>query len=412
MPTRRLFLKSSALAMFGVGSVPLWLSRAVYAKEAPAAARKKILITVFQRGAVDGLNVVVPHGDPAYYALRPSIALPRPNGADTAVIDLDGSFGLHPSLRALKPFWDRRQLAIVEAVGSPDPTRSHFDAQDYMESGTPGMKATYDGWLNRALCPEATPSPVRAVSLGEEVARSLRGKNQALAIGNVNDFQVKDQRMAATFESMYGVSTDQVLNTTARETFDAVRLVKSIQSKPYVAANAAAYPNGRFGQSLQQIARIIKADVGLEVAFTDIGGWDTHVNEVAGQPHEGRLAQLLREFGDGLAAFATDMGDRMADITVVTMSEFGRTARENGNRGTDHGHANVMFALGGNVHGGKVYGEWPGLQPEQLYEGRDLNVTTDFRTVLSELVAGQLGNHDLAHVFPGFERTKPAGLLT
>ncbi len=173
----------------------------------------------------------------------------------------------------------------------------------------------------------------------------------------------------------------------------------------------AAYPKGRFGDSLQQIARIIKSDVGLEVAFTDIGGWDTHVNEVGAQPHEGRLAQLLREFGDGLGAFAADMGDRMADITVVTMSEFGRTAKENGNRGTDHGHANVMFALGGNVHGGKIYGEWPGLQPEQLYEGRDLNVTTDFRTVLSELVAGQLGNHDLAHVFPGFEKTKPAGLL-
>jgi len=411
MPTRRLFLKSSTLAMFGVGSAPLWLSRAVYARDAPTPSRKKILITVFQRGAVDGLNVVVPHGDPAYYSLRPSIALPRPSGGDNSVIDLNGMFGLHPSLRALKPFWDRKNLAIVEAVGSPDPTRSHFDAQDYMESGTPGMKATYDGWLNRALCPEAKPSPVRAVSLGEEVARTLRGKNQALAIGNVNDFQVKDQRMAATFESMYGVSTDRVLNTTARETFDAVRLVKSIQSKPYVAANAAVYPNGRFGQSLQQIARIIKADVGLEVAFTDIGGWDTHVNEVSGQPHEGRLAQLLREFGDGLAAFATDMGDRMADITVVTMSEFGRTARENGNRGTDHGHANVMFALGGNVRGGKIYGEWPGLQPEQLYEGRDLNVTTDFRAVLSELVAGQLGNRDMAHVFPGFEKTKPAGLL-
>ena len=412
MPTRRLFLKSSALAMFGVGSAPVWLTRAVFAKDTPAPARRKILITVFQRGAVDGLNVVVPHGDPAYYALRPTIALPRPNSTANTVIDLDGHFGLHPSLRALKPFWDRRQFAIVEAVGSPDPTRSHFDAQDYMESGTPGMKATYDGWLNRALCPEAKPSPLRAVSLGEEVARTLRGKNQALAIGNVNDFQVKDQRMAATFESLYGVSTDKVLNTTAHETFDAVRLVSSIQSKPYTPAKGAQYPNGRFGQSMQQIARIIKSDVGLEVAFTDIGGWDTHVNEVGGQPHEGRLAQLLKEFGDGLAAFATDMGDRMEDITVVTMSEFGRTAKENGDRGTDHGHANVMFALGGNVHGGRVYGHWPGLQPEQLYEGRDLEVTTDFRTVLSELVEGQLGNRDLAHVFPGFQPAGPAGLLS
>jgi uncharacterized protein (DUF1501 family) len=395
--------------MFGVGSAPLWLSRAVYAKD--ASQRKKILIAVFQRGAVDGLNVVVPHADPAYYKLRPTIALPRPNGTDTTAIDLDGHFGLNPALRALKPLWDRKQLAIVEAVGSPDPTRSHFDAQDYMESGTPGLKATADGWLNRALCPEQKPSPVRAVSLGTEVSRTLRGKNDVLAIGNLNDFQVKDERMATTFESLYGVSTDKVLNTTARDTFDAVRLVKSIQDKPYVASNAAKYPNGRFGQSLQQIARIIKADVGLEVAFTDMGGWDTHVNEVGGQPHEGRLAQLLREFGDGLAAFSMDMGDRMADITVVTMSEFGRTARENGNRGTDHGHANVMFALGGSVRGGKVYGEWPGLETEQLYEGRDLDVTSDFRTVLSELVAGQLGNRDMAHVFPGFKSQKPFGVL-
>ncbi len=409
MPTRRLFLKSSALAMFGVGSAPLWLSRAVYAKGAPQ--RKKILIAIFQRGAVDGLNVVIPHAEAAYYALRPSIALPKPNGTETGAIDLDGHFGLHPALRALKPLWDRGQLAVIEAVGSPDTSRSHFDAQDYMESGTPGIKATYDGWLNRALSPEPKPSPVRAVSLGSEVARTLRGRNQALAIGNLSDFQVKDQRMASTFESLYGVSTDQVLNTTARETFDAVRLVKSIGDKPYTPANAAAYPNGRFGQSLQQIARIIKADVGLEVAFADIGGWDTHVNEVDGQPHQGKLAALLREFGGGLAAFSADMGDRMADITVVTMSEFGRTARENGDRGTDHGHANVMFALGGGVRGGRVYGEWPGLQREQLYEGRDLNVTTDFRSVLSELVAGQLGNYDLRHVFPGFQETRRPGLL-
>jgi uncharacterized protein (DUF1501 family) len=395
--------------MFGVGSAPMWLSRAVYAKDAPQ--RGKILIALFQRGAVDGLNVVIPHGDSAYYALRPSIAVPRPNGTETGAIDLDGHFGLHPALRSLKPLWDRGQLAIVEAVGSPDPSRSHFDAQDYMESGTPGLKATMDGWLNRALRPEAKPSPVRAVSLGSEVARTLRGGNQALAIGNLSDFQVKDQRMASTFESLYGISTDQVLNTTARETFDAVRLVKAIGDKPYTPVNGAAYPNGRFGQSLQQIARIIKADVGLEVAFADIGGWDTHVNEVDGQPHQGKLASLLREFGNGFAAFSADMGDRMADITVVTMSEFGRTARENGDRGTDHGHANVMFALGGGVRGGKVYGEWPGLQPEQLYEGRDLNVTTDFRAVLGELVAGQLGNYDLRHVFPGFADARRMGLL-
>ncbi len=397
--------------MFGVGSVPTWLSRAVYAKDAPGQ-RKKILIAIFQRGAVDGLNVVVPHGEPAYYGLRPTIAIPRPDGTEQSAIDLDGHFGLHPALRSLKPLWDQRQLAIVEAVGSPDPTRSHFDAQDYMESGTPGLKATYDGWLNRAMRPEAQPSPLRAVSLSPDLPRTLRGKNEALAIGNINDFQVKDARVATTFESMYGTSVDQILNGTGRETFDAIKIMQSIQKTPYAPANNARYPGGRLGQSLQQIARIVKADVGLEVAFTDVGGWDTHVNEVGAQPHVGQLANLLRDFGDALNAFSQDMGDRMADITVVTMSEFGRTVKENGNRGTDHGHANVMFVLGGNVRGGKVYGDWPGLEREQLYEGRDLNVTTDFRAVLSELVTKQMGNRQIATVFPGFDKPNPRGVLS
>jgi uncharacterized protein (DUF1501 family) len=391
--------------MFGVGSVPTWLSRAVYAKDAPGE-RKKILIAIFQRGAVDGLNVVIPHGEPAYYGLRPSIAVPRPDGSERSAIDLDGHFGLHPALRGMKPLWDQRQLAIVEAVGSPDPTRSHFDAQDYMESGTPGLKATTDGWLNRALQPEPHPCPLRAVSMTPDLPRSLRGKNEALAINKIDDFQVKDARVAATFESMYGTSPDQVLNGTGRETFEAIKIMQSIQKAPYTPANGVHYPGGRLGQSLQQIARIIKADVGLEVAFTDVGGWDTHVNEVGPQPHTGQLANLLHEFGDSLAAFSQDMGDRMADITVVTMSEFGRTVKENGDRGTDHGHANVMFVLGGDVRGGKVYGDWPGLEREQLYEGRDLNVTTDFRTVLSELVQKQLGNREITSVFPGFTTTR------
>jgi uncharacterized protein (DUF1501 family) len=387
--------------MFGVGSVPTWLSRAVFAKDAPGE-RKKILIAIFQRGAVDGLNVVVPHGEPAYYSLRPSIAIPRPSATEGCAVDLDGRFGLHPALRSLKPLWDQQQLAVIEAVGSPDPTRSHFDAQDYMESGTPGLKSTADGWLNRALLREAHPCPLRAISMTPDLPRALRGRNEALAINNINDFQVKDASVAAMFESMYGTSRDQILNGTGRETFEAIKIMQSLQKAPYTAANGARYPGGRLGQSMQQIARIIKADVGLEVAFTDVGGWDTHVNETGPQPHTGQLANLLRDFADALAAFSQDMGDRMADITVVTMSEFGRTAKENGDRGTDHGHANVMFVLGGNVRGGKVYGEWPGLDREQLYEGRDLNVTTDFRSVLSELVLKQMGNRDLATVFPGF----------
>jgi uncharacterized protein (DUF1501 family) len=249
--------------------------------------------------------------------------------------------------------------------------------------------------------------------LTPDVPRSLRGKNQALAIDNINDFQIKDSQVAATFESMYGASTDRILNGTAREAFDAINIVQSIRKQPYTPANGAQYPNGRLGQSLLQIARLVKADVGLEVAFADVGGWDTHVNEAGAQPHIGQLANLLHDFGDSLLAFSQDMGDRMADITIVTMSEFGRTVRENGNRGTDHGHANVMFVIGGNVRGGKVYGQWPGLEREQLYEGRDLKMTTDFRSVLSELVVKQLGNREIRTVFPGFSvRSYPRLLVT
>lgn len=402
MPSRRLFMKNAALAMFGVGSGPAWLSRALYAQQAPSE-RKKIVITIFQRGAVDGLNMVIPHGEPAYYSLRPSIAIPRPGSTEGSAIDLDGHFGLHPALRSLKPLWDQKQLAIIEAVGSPDPTRSHFDAQDYMESGTPGFKATSDGWLNRAMRPEPHCSPLRAISLSPDLPRSLRGRSRAVAINSIGDFRVKDARAATSFETMYETATDHVLAGTARDVFDAIQVMQSIQRTPYTPANHAEYPSGRLGQNLQQIARIIKANAGLEVAFTDVGGWDTHVNEVGPLPHVGQLANLLRDFGDALAAFSRDMGDRMADITIVTMSEFGRTVKENGDRGTDHGHANVMFVLGGAVRGGRVYGDWPGLEQEQLYEGRDLNVTTDFRTVLSELVLKQMGNREVATVFPGFQ---------
>jgi uncharacterized protein (DUF1501 family) len=381
--------------MFGVGSAPHWLARAAEGVE----SRKKILVAIFQRGAADGLNVVVPYGDPSYYALRPNIAIPKSD-----VIELDGFFGLHPSLEALKPIFDAKQLAIVEATGSPDPTRSHFDAQDYMESGTPGLKATRDGWLNRALPPGKSPiSPVRAVSLGTNLSRTLRGPNSAIAVSNLNDFQIRDMQSSNTFEGMYEGSLDKVLKGTGRETFDAVRILQSVQGQKYTPSGDAKYPNGRFGQSMMQIARLIKANVGVEVAFADVGGWDTHVNEVGARPSEGQLARLLGEFGNGLGAFYRDLGDRMQDVVVVTMSEFGRTAKENGNRGTDHGHANCMFVMGGDVKGGKVYGKWPGLEKEQLYEGRDLNTTTDFREVLGSLVTRHLGARNLAKVFPDFQ---------
>jgi uncharacterized protein (DUF1501 family) len=391
--SRRIFLKDSALAMVGVGTAPLWLQKTALAETATGAQRKKILVAIFQRGAADGLNIVVPHGEQRYYDLRPTISIPR-----ASVIDLDGHFGLHPSLAPLKPLWDKQELAIVHAVGSPDPTRSHFDAQDYMESGTPGLKATADGWLNRALLPATgKPSPVRAVSLGPTLPRAMRGSNDAVAVENLNSFTVRDAAAAKSLEAMYMGTGDQVLNGTGKATFEAVALLQSLQKTPYSPADGARYPAGRFGDSLRQIAQLIKANVGVEVAFADIGGWDHHVQE----PNQ--LPPRLAEFGGSLAAFYQDLGDRMEDVVVVTMSEFGRAAKENGDRGTDHGHANAMFVMGGPVSGGKVYGQWPGLAPEQLYERRDLALTTDFRDVLSESVYAHLGNKEIAKVFPNYK---------
>jgi uncharacterized protein (DUF1501 family) len=406
--------------MAGIGAAPLWLQRAALAGDtslASAGSRKKVLVAIFQRGAADGLNIVVPHGEQRYYDLRPAIAIPRPSAniaAADSVVDLDGFFGLHPALAPLLPLWRKRQLAIVHAAGSPDPTRSHFDAQDYMESGTPGLKATADGWLNRALPAASAPlSPVRAVSLGPTLPRTMRGVNSAIAVDNLNSFTVRDPAAAKMLESMYKGTGDQILNGTGKETFEAVALLQSIQKTPYQPADGAGYPKGRFGDSMKQIAQLIKADVGVEVAFADLGGWDHHVNEVGPKASVGQLANVLGELGNALAAFYTDLGDRMEDVVVVTMSEFGRTAKENGNRGTDHGHANVMFAMGGPVQGGKVYGRWPGLAPEQLYEARDLALTTDFRDVLGEAVCKHLGNRSIDTVFPGYTGTPASfkGLL-
>ncbi len=306
MTTRRMFLKSSAIAMVGARAAPAWLSRALYAADAPSP-RKKVLVAVFQRGAMDGLNAVVPYGEDAYYSLRPNLAIPRPDGSANAAIDLNGFFGLHPALAPLKPMFDARTLAIVHAAGSPDPTRSHFDAQDYMESGTPGRKATSDGWLNRALIAENKTSPVRAISLGPSLPRALRGHNSAVAVNTINEFQVHDAVGADSFESMYGATADAALKSTGRETFEAVKLMQSVQKQPYSPANGARYPNGKLGQSMREIARLIKSNVGLEVAFADIGGWDTHVNQVAARATQGQLANRLEEFGSALAAFYQDL---------------------------------------------------------------------------------------------------------
>ncbi len=406
MPTRRAFLKNSGIAMFGVGTAPLWLERAMARTDG-----KKIYVAILQRGAADGMNIVVPYGESAYYTGRPGIAIPRPGKTEDAALDLDGFFGLNPNLKALAPMFAEKKLAIIEACGSNDATRSHFDAQDYMESGTPGLKSTRDGWLNRALTRQAEASPIRAVAMGPVLPRTLRGATPAVAVNSVRDFQVRDRMAGEDYMSRYAASVDTQLKGAGKDTFEAIRLLESLRKTEYVPAGGAVYPNGRLGQSLKQIAQMIKADAGLEVAFADVGGWDHHVNEVGATAFIGPLANLLREFGDALAAFYQDLGPRMDDVVVTTMSEFGRTARENGNRGTDHGHANVMFAMGGGIRGGKVYGKWPGLERELLYEGRDLAVTTDFREVLGEVVSNHLGQRDLGRVFPGFNSTTPPGLF-
>jgi uncharacterized protein (DUF1501 family) len=399
--SRRYFIKNSGIAMLGMAALPSFLQRAVAATAGPG---KKKVVVLFQRGAVDGLNVVIPFAEPRYYELRPTIAVPQPiRGGTDAAIDLDGFFGLHPNLQPLYPLFQNGQLAIIQAVGSPDPTRSHFDAQDFMESGTPGVKATQDGWLNRSLqaVPEPQASPFRAVAFGPYLPRTLEGSAPAIAIPDLKQFKMygPQQTVEGGFESMYAQTLDQALRGVGQETFEAIDQLKKIDPDSYQADNGAQYPNSRFGKSLQEIAELFKANVGLEVAFLDSGGWDHHVNEGGVQ---GRLANLLTDLGQGIAAFHQDMGDRMEDVVFVSMSEFGRTAHENGNRGTDHGHANCMFVMGGGIKGGKVYTRWPGMSDGQLYQERDLAVTTDYRSVLGEIISRHLGNHDIAKVFPGF----------
>jgi uncharacterized protein (DUF1501 family) len=416
--SRRYFLKQGGVAMVGLRAMPAFLQRAVAATPMP---NKKQLVVLFQRGAADGLNIVVPFGESNYYRLRPSIAIPQPKrGGGDAAIDLDGFFGLHPSLAPLEPLFHKNQLAIVHAAGSPDPTRSHFDAQDFMESGTPGLKSTEDGWLNRTLetVPEENASPFRAVAMGPNLPRMLHGSAPAIALPDLKQFKVMsqapgmNQMVEGGFEAMYAQSVDHALHGTGAETFEAIDLLRKADPAKYQPENGAQYPTSKLGQSLQQIGQLLKANIGVEVLFVDCGGWDNHVNEGGVQ---GQLSNLLKDLGSGLAAFHQDMGDRMQDIVVVTMSEFGRTAKENGNRGTDHGHANCMFLMGGDVRGGQVYGKWPGLNDHQLNEGRDLALTTDFRSIVGEVLSKHIGvgAKELNSVFPSFDNNprKFAGLV-
>ena len=393
--SRRYFLKSAGAALTTYAAMPSFLVRTALAEtNAGNGKDRPVLIVIFQRGAADGISMVVPFGDKHYYDLRPQIAIPEPlRNADERAIDLDGFFGLHPALASLKPIYEENRLAIVHAVGSPDHTRSHFDAQDYMEAGTPGNKSTADGWLNRYLQgkPEIDATPFRAVAISANLPRSLMGQAPAAAMQRIANFGIRAG--AATVE------VEELFADTYPETFNAVRMLRSATSQEYLPAASIQYPNSAFGKALQQIAQLVKSEVGLEVAFTDIGGWDTHANQGNAR---GQLSNRLKGFGDGLSALYHDLGDRMNNVVILTMTEFGRAMRQNGSGGTDHGHASCLFVAGGRVKGGKVYGQWPGLAPEQLFEGRDLALTTDFRNVFSGIVVKHMGARDVSKVFPGF----------
>ncbi len=413
--SRRDFLKVSTLlgGLTLAPGLPGWMPRMAFAPAGVEPAGD-ILVTVFLRGAMDGLNAVIPHGESNYYDLRKTLAVPEPKpGDDQAGIDLDGFFSLHPSLRPLKDLWDDQALAIVHAVGSPDPTHSHFDAMDYMERGTPGEKKITTGWIGRHLqtAPWQNDSPFRAIGMGGIMQASLRGPVPVATLRSIADFHLQGrpedlERLRRNLASLY--SAGSALDAEAVETFSAVDLLSSIDVSPYAPGGGAAYPDTEFGLALQQVAQIVKAEIGMEVACVDIGCWDTHNQQGV---LTGTMPALLDELAAGLAAFYHDLGERAGRVTLVTMSEFGRRAYENGSGGTDHGHGNLMFVLGGNVNGGKVYGEWPGLAEEQLYGPGDLAVTTDFRDVLAEIVQKRLANPNLDEVFPNYPTWKNLGVV-
>jgi uncharacterized protein (DUF1501 family) len=415
---RRVFLKGGALSLVTLGLSPSFLRRTALAMELPRAVRGKTLIVLFQRGAADALNVLVPFGDTSYSAARPQLAIATPARVGGSVnaagaIDLDGFYGLHPSLASFKPLWDRGLLAPIHAVGSPSATRSHFDAQDYMETGTPDRKGTTDGWLNRYLAvegtceasscaPGATSAPFRAVAMTAQTPRMLEGASPVVAMSSIDEFSIRTNGGEAQrrIEALYRTGSSDLVHGSGSDMFEALKVLRAANPQQYRPAGGVEYPRSQFGQRLLQIAQLIKSGVGLEVAFADVGGWDTHVNQGGAQ---GQLATRLGDFSQSIAALVADLGDRMDDVVIVTCSEFGRTVRQNGTGGTDHGHAGAMFVISGSLRSAQtVHGRWPGLAPEQLYEGRDLALTTDFRAVFSELASKHLGAAQLPKIFPGY----------
>jgi len=416
MVTRRGFIKAGGLALFGIGigGIPAFLSEAVAAVREPGLfQRKKILVCIFQRGAMDGLMAVTPFTDQYLKNARPTLFMSAAKaGNNKSLIDLDGRFGLHPSMNAFEELFREKRLAIVHGIGSPNTTRSHFDAQDYMESGTPFKKGTASGWLNRAvgLLGHEAATPFQAVSLTSALPRALYGDNPSVAISNLQDFSIQMRgnpggaNMAArSFEDLYDQTSSGLLKETGKESFEAIKMLQKIDTKNYKPANGAIYPVSALGNSLKQIAQLIKMGVGLEVAFAESGGWDTHFNQGT---DTGIFARNVNDLSSSITAFWTDMGTLQDDVTVMTMTEFGRTVKQNGTGGTDHGRASCNFILGNDVKGGLVHGSVNPLSVENLEDGRDLAVTTDFRSVFSEVADRHLKLNDDKILFPDWKGEK------
>ncbi|MBC7873086.1 MAG: DUF1501 domain-containing protein [Ferruginibacter sp.] len=419
MASRRIFLKSGALALItaSMGGVPTFVARAAQSRKLWSPYKKnKILVCIFQRGAMDGLMAVTPFTDAYLQKARPNLFLSAAKTANKPLIDLDGRFGLHPSMNAFENLFKEKRLAIIHGVGSPNTTRSHFDAQDYMESGTPFSKGTESGWLNRAvgLLGHEAPTPFQAVSLTTSLPRSFYGEESAVAISNLEDFAIQmrgnplaTNTAAKSFEELYDNTSSTLLNKTGKESFEAIKMLKSAEIKNYKPSNGAIYPVSPLGNSLKQIAQLVKMDVGMEIAFTESGGWDTHYNQGA---EIGTFSRNVADLSNAIAAFWTDMGSYQDDVEVMTMTEFGRTVRQNGSNGTDHGRGSCMFIVGNDVNGGKVHGSVPVLDIENLEDKRDLPVTTDFRAVFAEVAAGHLKIKDRSKLFPEW-KGKDIGIL-
>ncbi len=418
MTNRKAFIRQTGLALFGIGlgGVPGFLARAAGSEKfRPLYQKRKVLVFIFQRGAMDGLMAVSPFTDPYLKAARPTLFMDAArSGKDQPLIDLDGRFGLHPALAPLEPLFREQRLAIVHGMGSPNSTRSHFDAQDYMESGTPFSKGTPSGWLNRAvglLGHEGTP--FRAVSMTSAMPRSFYGDQEVIALRSLQDFALGGKNMPAvnlaarSFEELYDHTTSSLLAKTGRESLEAVKALGNASVKNYQPANGAQYPNSPLGNALKQIAQLIRMEVGLEVAFAESGGWDTHFNQGTAN---GSFARNVADLGDSIRAFWTDLGQLQDEVTLMTTTEFGRTVKQNGSNGTDHGRASCCFVLGHDVLGGRVYGNLQPLAPENLEDGRDLPVTTDFRAVFADVAQRHLRLCNDAGLFPGWEGS-PVGLM-